>query len=261
MVFELARFEAEVALKLIPTDQLPAVAQDALEAGFDGPHVLRMAILEPEAGWEIDQALPLMLDELGCRSLSKEEAALSLSRERAQSILETGEDPLLSVPYFYQLMVNGNYPEELIELGYLDDDYIYFSDDPEEKRTRARAALEELIYPELRQKRVSERKADWEREQARIKSEWPYVLNSPTGLALLRKRYKKRITEMRPLLFIELLAWILIGWAFNSLRTVIIGYVVTVPVLFILPICVEYLRMTRERRDALLRRGVPEDDI
>jgi hypothetical protein len=59
MPFDPARFEAEVALDLIPTEKLPAVAQDALEAGFDGPHVVRMAILEPEAGWAIDQALPL----------------------------------------------------------------------------------------------------------------------------------------------------------------------------------------------------------
>ena len=47
MPFDPAKFEAEVALKLTPTERLPAAAQDALEAGFDGPHVLRMAILEP----------------------------------------------------------------------------------------------------------------------------------------------------------------------------------------------------------------------
>jgi hypothetical protein len=57
MPFDLATFEAEVALKLIPTERLPSVAQDALEAGFDGPHVVRMAVLEPVADWGIDQAL------------------------------------------------------------------------------------------------------------------------------------------------------------------------------------------------------------
>lgn len=56
--FDLSKFEAEVALNLILTDQLFAVAQNALEAGFDRPHALRMVILEPLSGSEVNQALP-----------------------------------------------------------------------------------------------------------------------------------------------------------------------------------------------------------
>ena len=119
-----ATFEAEVALTLIPTEQLPSVAQDALEAGFDGPHVLRMAILEPVAGWAIDQALPLMLEELGLHPMAPEEAALRLARQRVQRILNTGEDPWPSLSYFHRLMETAGYPEELIELGYFDDEDI-----------------------------------------------------------------------------------------------------------------------------------------
>ena len=261
MPFDPASFEAEVALKLIPTERLPYVAQDALEMGFEGPRVLRMAVLEPTAGWAIDQALMPMLDELGCHLIAPEEAALRLARQRARRILDTGEDPLPSVPYFYRLMVAADYPEELIELGYFDDDEIFYFDDPEEKRTRAREALEELLSPELHQRRRIERKAAWELEQKRIKSEWPYVLNSPSGRALLKERYIEKITEMRPFLWIELVSWILVGWAFSSWRTTVIGYVVSMPVLFALPVWGEYLRMRRERRDTLLRRGVPDDQI
>lgn len=76
-----------------------------------------------------------------------------MARNRAKRILETGEDPLYSTPYFYQLMLAADYPEELIELSYLDDDYI-FVHNPEEKQKRAREALEELLPPELRQKRL-----------------------------------------------------------------------------------------------------------
>ncbi len=118
-------------LKLIPTEQLPSVAQDALEAGFDGPYVLRMAILEPVAGWAIDQALPPMLEELGLHPIAPEEAALRLARQRAQRILNTGEDPWPSLSYFHRLMETAGHPEELIELGYFDDEDIFYSDDPE----------------------------------------------------------------------------------------------------------------------------------
>ena len=260
MPFDPASFEAEVALKLIPTERLPMVAQDALESGFDGPHVLRMAILEPFAGWGIDQALPPMLAELGCQTIPPKEAALRLAQIRARRILETGEDPLPSIPYFYRLMLAADYPEELTELGYFDDDDIFFSDDPEEKRKRAREALEELLSPELRQKRLIERKVAWEREEVRVKSEWPYVLNSPTGRALLKERYREKLMEMRPLLWIELVAWIIFGWGISSWRTTVIGYIVSLPVLFV-PIWGEYGRMKRERRDLLLRRGVPDDQI
>jgi hypothetical protein len=159
MSFDPATFEAEIALKLIPTERLPSIAQDALEAGFEGPHILRMAILEPDAGWGIDQALPPMMDELGCRSISSKEAALRLARRCAQRILQSVEDPLLSLPYFRQLMEEAGYIDELIELGFFDDEDIFLSDDPQERRKRCREDLEELLSPELRQRRRAERKA------------------------------------------------------------------------------------------------------
>jgi hypothetical protein len=40
---------------------------------------------------------------------------------------------------------------------------------------------------------------------------WPYVLNSPTGRALLKERYKEKLAEMRPFLWIELVTWGLLG--------------------------------------------------
>jgi hypothetical protein len=144
--FDLKKFEAEVALKLIPTEQLPAIAQDAMEAGFDGPHVVRMAILEPAYGWAIDQALPLMMAELGCRELSLTEAALRLGRERAKYLLETGEDPLPSLPYFYRLMLAADYARELIELAYLEDEFEFLTDENVgARRARAHEALESLL--------------------------------------------------------------------------------------------------------------------
>jgi hypothetical protein len=42
-------------------------------------------------------------------------------------------------------MLVADYPEDLIELGYFDDDDIFFSDDPAGKRVRAFEALEEPL--------------------------------------------------------------------------------------------------------------------
>lgn len=262
MPFDPKTFESEVALKLIPTERLPAVARDAMEAGFDGPNVVRMAILEPRYGWAIDQALPAMLAELGCHQLSPEEAALRLARERAKQLLQSGDDPLPSLSYFYRLMQMADYPDELIELGYLEDEFEFLTDDNVgERRTSAREALENLLSPELSERRRAERKTIWERAQARAKEEWPYVLNSPTGRALLKQRYREKLGEMWPIFWIELAACATLGWAFSSWRVAVVSYLVMVPILFLLPMWGEYRRMKRERRHTLLRLGVPEDQI
>jgi hypothetical protein len=260
MPFDLTSFEAEVALKLVPTDRLPAVAQDALEAGYGGSHVVRMAILESDDVWEIDRALGPMLAELRCRSISLEEAALRLARMRAERILESDEDPLSSLSYFYRLMLAGGHLGELHELGYLEDSLDIFGEDNlGERRRQARLALENLLDPELGAQRYALRQVRWEEE--RKKAEWPYILNSPTGRALFKERYKEKLIETRPFLWIGLVAWTFAGWGFSSWRTAIIGYFVSLPFLLILAVWGAYRGMKRERRDLLLRMRVPEEEI
>ena len=41
------------------------------------------------------------------------------------------------MPYFHWLMSAADRLEELYELAYFDDDDIFYSDDPEEKRARS----------------------------------------------------------------------------------------------------------------------------
>ena len=150
MPFDPPTFEAELTLKLIPTERLPALAQDALEAGFAGPHIVRMAIMEPTDGWAIDQTLPPMLEELGCHSITPKEAALRLAHQRAKRIPETGEDPIPSLPYFYRLMQSADYLEELMELAYLEDDYRFFTEENDDKRRAlVHEAIENILSPEL----------------------------------------------------------------------------------------------------------------
>ena len=144
MPFDPSIFEAEVALRLVPTERIPTIAQDAMEAGFDGPQVVRMAILDPRYAWAIDRALPPMLEELGLRLISSQAAALRLARQRAKRILTTGEDPLLSADYFYRLWLAADYLRELTDVGNFDD-YDAFCDDEAKKRAWAREALEKLL--------------------------------------------------------------------------------------------------------------------
>lgn len=263
MPFDPSIFEAEVALKLIPTEQLPTKAQQALEAGFDGPRTVRMAILDSKSYWEIEQVLPEMLNELGMTSLSPKEAAMRLATLHAKHLLETREDPISSLSRFHRLMQAGDYPDELQELGWLGDELdgctgCYTADEQSEF---AIEALENLLSPELRERRRAEREAKWLKQREEAKCDWPYIFDSPTRRALLKEPNRDRLVEMRPLFWIEAAAWLLLGWAFGSWKTVAVGYLVTKPLLMALSYWSEYRRLKRERRDLLLRLRVPEDQI
>jgi hypothetical protein len=145
MPFDPPIFEAEVALGLILSDRLPAAAQDAMEAGFDGPAVVDMAILNPRHLWAIDRALQPMLKEIGLRTLTPEEAGLRLAQKRAREIFANEEDPFSSTGYFYRLWVAADYAAKLCEVGNFNDYGEYFKSE-REKRERAREALEELFH-------------------------------------------------------------------------------------------------------------------
>lgn len=79
-----------------------------------------------------------MMEELGCQAISPGDAALRLACQRARHISETGEDSLPSMPsmpHFHHLTLAGDRLEEVYELAYFDDDDIFYSDDPGERRT------------------------------------------------------------------------------------------------------------------------------
>lgn len=158
MAFHPPLFEAQVTLKLIPTEKLPSIAQDAMEAGFDGPCVVRMAVTEPQFLWKIDQELPSMLAELCLRQLDVKEAALRVAIHRAKEILGSGEDPLLSTGFFFSLMLTADYLPELVNLAYLEDVCPLELSSIEQQREFALEELRVLISPELRQERVEERR-------------------------------------------------------------------------------------------------------
>ncbi|SEG44861.1 hypothetical protein SAMN05421819_2989 [Bryocella elongata] len=65
MPFDPQEFAAKVILGELHSEDMPPAAQDALEAGFDGPAIVRLAILDDPSAWETDQLIPKVFGELG----------------------------------------------------------------------------------------------------------------------------------------------------------------------------------------------------
>ena len=97
MPFDREQIEARLALDLIASADMPQIAQDALEAGLDGPATLRLAILERPTYFEVAEVLPRVVNELGLAQITIGEAALRVAKETAREILRNGHDPLRHV--------------------------------------------------------------------------------------------------------------------------------------------------------------------
>lgn len=80
MSFDREQIEARIALDLIASVDMPQIAQDALEAGFDGPATLRLAILERPTYFEVAEVLPRVLNELGLAQIPIGVAALRVAK-------------------------------------------------------------------------------------------------------------------------------------------------------------------------------------
>jgi hypothetical protein len=210
MPFDPLQFAAQASLGLIPSEDFPSAAQDALIAGYDGRWVVRMAILEKPSGWEVDQVLPKMLEELKVELPEPRVAAIYLAKVRVERIQQTGEDPLKSMDYFYGLLDRAGYPDELQELGFLDDHYTWT--DEAGVRSAVIEAMESLMDPELAARRRTERVAACEEIRRQAPLEWPYVFDSPSGKKLFRQRWKDRMLELRPILGITLVGCAMMGW-------------------------------------------------
>jgi hypothetical protein len=84
---------------------MPLIAQDALEAGLNGPAKLRLAILERPTYFEVAEVVPRVVNELGLAQITIGEAALRVAKETAREILRNGDDPLRHVQAFESLWV------------------------------------------------------------------------------------------------------------------------------------------------------------
>jgi hypothetical protein len=153
MAFDQQLVEAQLALNLIGPDEMPSLAWDALEAGFDGPSIRRLGALVMPSGWETDQILPAFMAEAGLKNISREEASIRVARHLARRILDKGLDPLAYSRDFEALWIRADYPRAIQKVGSLDDQKAvaeYIGQSEAEVREYARSILLALLATEPR---------------------------------------------------------------------------------------------------------------
>ena len=123
MAFDRPLIEAKLALEQIKTEEMPPLAWDALEAGFDGHWIRRMAALDGRQWSEIEPVLPHFMQEAGLEVIDGDTAFARLAQRFARELLATGTDPL-SVDLFkiYLLWARADYPKIMEKVGMLSDE-------------------------------------------------------------------------------------------------------------------------------------------
>jgi hypothetical protein len=122
MAFDPKVIEAQLALNLIGSTDMPKLAWDALEAGLDGPAIRRLAASELPTAFQIREVLPQAMEEMHLVKMNEVEAALLLAKIRAQKILRSNSDPFKHLRDFEQLYIQTDYCRELRDYGNLDDE-------------------------------------------------------------------------------------------------------------------------------------------
>jgi hypothetical protein len=83
----LSEITARYAAGLLPVQDLPAAALEAVEAGFDSPSLVQLAGLEGEDPGETKRLFDGALNELKLTMPTPAQAALSIARETAEEIV------------------------------------------------------------------------------------------------------------------------------------------------------------------------------
>ncbi len=117
--------EAKLKLgKLYPED-MPQLACDALESGYDGPNLGEVALLHKPTSSEIDPLLPGLKAELRLAEIDNRTASLRLAQSLAREILSRRLAPIPRLVQLAHLWRDGGYPIELSGLGQLEDELDY----------------------------------------------------------------------------------------------------------------------------------------
>ena len=114
--------EAQLALNLVPSQEMPRLAWEALESGLDGPSIRRLAALVRPTWFEVEEIKSTAIKEMELAPISVADAAYRLAIRRANEILKLRLDPLRYTLEFEGLWIRASYSDRLIGLGTLDDE-------------------------------------------------------------------------------------------------------------------------------------------
>lgn len=130
------------ALKLFP-EEVPQAAADALEAGFDGPALRRLAGLICPTLVDIQPWIEKALGEIGqVEPLSQEEGLLKIAEPVARHILDGSLDPLEGCRRLAGYAMAAGYPGCLVGFFQIDDEPI-LGEYAREKKAREKDVIEE----------------------------------------------------------------------------------------------------------------------
>ena len=117
--------EAKLKMGMLYPEDMPQLAWDALESGFNGRSLCVLTGLYKPTGRDTDPLLPGLKVELGLNEIDERTACLRLAQDFAREILNRKLDPISNLARFAHLWRDGGYPIELSGLGQLEDEICY----------------------------------------------------------------------------------------------------------------------------------------
>ncbi len=114
---------AQFALGRLAYADLPDVAVNALELGYDGSAIRRLASFVKPSYFDLGDPPERALAEMGIAGLSKQEASIFLAKQTAKEILSGEKEPLSGAYEIWLLCFEAGCPNELVSFGGLDQDF------------------------------------------------------------------------------------------------------------------------------------------
>jgi hypothetical protein len=121
--YELGKAIAEHVLGKLSCADLPNVAVQALELGYDGPAIRRLASLDKPSYFGVGNLFERVAVEIGVGRVSKKDASIYLSKRIAKEILSGTKEPLAGAYEIWLLSAASDHPDELLVFGGLDQDF------------------------------------------------------------------------------------------------------------------------------------------
>jgi len=115
-VFDPDSFVARWYCSLVGPENMPSFAADALEAGFDGPSLRRLAGLMKPSALDVGDLFERTLQEIGTIKVqSHEQAIVFLSRRTAMDIVEGRIEPVHGADILARYSIILGHPDFLVQ--------------------------------------------------------------------------------------------------------------------------------------------------